>query len=409
MGLNNIQQKKNTVLNRPMFARMRDGRIVPVQRHWIGAAIGIGTQIVPRVLPMIPRSRALVPYVKKPLQKYVVPKIKSAKDSLWKALGWGTALGTAPLVISEMTDKKDTEVDDTPQFPTKPKFKSGIEEEGGPKGKYTHEKKEVFEEDTIKEKIKDGSLDEMITERMELFNKHLGDSKDQVKAGGWQALTEFGLNLASARGGNTMDKIARSAKDPLKTFTSIGAEAAKRADKIKMAAIESGVSAHEAKKGREADMDIAELQQMPDFVKTLNYFETIPELAALDAQTKARLAKTKAVQSDEEFIREISVELIKQGEDAIDGILNVATQGDAPRAYEVAAQMIKTVADVNKDLIDLHKKVKEINKEEVNINNTTNQSIYVGSTSDLQDLINQERSRTKAITKDIIDTDIIDD
>ena len=71
--------------------------------------------------------------------------------------------------------------------------------------------------------------------------------------------------------------------------------------------------------------------------------------------------------------------------------------------------MIKTVADVNKDLIDLHKKVKEINKEEVNINNTTNQSIYVGSTSDLQDLINQERSRTKAMTSDIIDTEIVDE
>ena len=109
------------------------------------------------------------------------------------------------------------------------------------------------------------------------------------------------------------------------------------------------------------------------------------------------------------LVRKNMKELIKQGEDAIDGILNVAIQGDAPRAYEVAAQMIKTVADVNKDLMDLHKKVKEINQEEININNTTNQSIYVGSTSDLQDLINQERSRTKAITEDIIDTDIVND
>ena len=108
------------------------------------------------------------------------------------------------------------------------------------------------------------------------------------------------------------------------------------------------------------------------------------------------------------LVRKNMKELIKQGEDAIDGILNVAIQGDAPRAYEVAAQMIKTVADVNKDLMDLHKKVKEINQEEININNTTNQSIYVGSTSDLQDLINQERSRTKAITEDIIDTEIVD-
>jgi len=88
----------------------------------------------------------------------------------------------------------------------------------------------------------------------------------------------------------------------------------------------------------------------------------------------------------------------------------VAIQGDAPRAYEVAAQMIKTVSEVNKDLIELHKKMKEIKREEITLNqhNTTNQSIYVGSTSDLQDLINQERSRNKAITEDIINTEIVD-
>ena len=132
----------------------------------------------------------------------------------------------------------------------------------------------------------------------------------------------------------------------------------------------------------------------------------------IEKSSHIREIDVDAVDSEKDYwlVRKNMKELIKQGEDAIDGILNVATQGDAPRAYEVAAQMIKTVADVNKDLIDLHKKVKEINKEEVNINNTTNQSIYVGSTSDLQDLINQERSRTKAITtEDIIDVDTIDD
>ncbi len=126
----------------------------------------------------------------------------------------------------------------------------------------------------------------------------------------------------------------------------------------------------------------------------------------------AKAIEVNAVDSEKDYwlVRKNMKELISTGEDAIEGIIKVATEGDSPRAYEVAAQMIKTVAEVNKDLIDLHKKVKDINKEEVNINNTTNQSIYVGSTSDLQDLINQERSRTKAITtEDIIDTDIIDD
>ena len=139
-------------------------------------------------------------------------------------------------------------------------------------------------------------------------------------------------------------------------------------------------------------------------------FETKELSKPIPAHAKA--IEVQAVDSEKDYwlVRKNMKELISTGEDAIDGIIKVATEGDAPRAYEVAAQMIKTVAEVNKDLIDLHKKVKEINKEEININNTTNQSIYVGSTSDLQDLINQERSRTKAITsEDIIDVDTIDD
>jgi len=128
----------------------------------------------------------------------------------------------------------------------------------------------------------------------------------------------------------------------------------------------------------------------------------------------AKVVEVETTDSEKDYwlVRQNMKELIKQGEDAIEGILNVAIQGDAPRAYEVAAQMIKTVSEVNKDLMELHKKVKEIDKEDIILNqhNTTNQSIYVGSTSQLQDLINQERSRTKAITDDsIMDTDIIND
>ena len=97
-------------------------------------------------------------------------------------------------------------------------------------------------------------------------------------------------------------------------------------------------------------------------------------------------------------------ELIDTGKEAIDGILKVATEGDAPRAYEVVSQLLKTVSEMNHDLIDLHKKTKEINKEET-VNNTHN-SIYVGSTSDLQDLINSSLSRKKIIqNENVIDHD----
>ena len=105
-------------------------------------------------------------------------------------------------------------------------------------------------------------------------------------------------------------------------------------------------------------------------------------------------------EKDYTVVRKNLKELIDIGEEAIDGILNVAKNGDSPRAYEVAGQMIKTVSEMNKDLIDLHKKVKDISKTEVVTNNTTNNSIYVGSTSELQDLVNQSRSRHKALQGD---------
>ena len=118
-----------------------------------------------------------------------------------------------------------------------------------------------------------------------------------------------------------------------------------------------------------------------------------------------------AVDSEKDYwlVRKNMKELISTGEEAIEGILKVATEGDSPRAYEVAAQMIKTVAEANKDLIDLHKKMKDINKEETTINNTTNNALYIGSTSELQDLINQSRSAKKALSNDVIDAEVVED
>ena len=120
--------------------------------------------------------------------------------------------------------------------------------------------------------------------------------------------------------------------------------------------------------------------------------------------------QTNAVDSEKDYwlVRKNMKELISTGEEAIEGILKVATEGDSPRAYEVAAQMIKTVAETNKDLIDLHQKMKDINKQETNIHNTTNNALYIGSTSELQDLINQARSSKKALNHDVIDAEVVD-
>jgi hypothetical protein len=96
------------------------------------------------------------------------------------------------------------------------------------------------------------------------------------------------------------------------------------------------------------------------------------------------------------------MDLIDNGKDAIKGIMNVAEEGEHPRAYEVVAQLIKTVADVNKDLIDIHKKVKDVEVTKIENNETTNNSIFIGSTSELQNLINADRS-TKKVVNELVD------
>ena len=99
--------------------------------------------------------------------------------------------------------------------------------------------------------------------------------------------------------------------------------------------------------------------------------------------------------------------IIEKGNEAIDGILEVASEGESPRAYEVVAQLIKNVSDANKDLIELHKKMKDITKEETAKNvKTTNNAIFVGSTKELQDLV---KGKTKELGGDIIDIEVTGD
>lgn len=106
----------------------------------------------------------------------------------------------------------------------------------------------------------------------------------------------------------------------------------------------------------------------------------------------------KDLKHDYETARRNLRELVDAGKNALDGVIAVAQEGDSPRAYEVVAQMIKTLSETNRDLLDLHDKMKGIRKAEnkTTTNNTTNNAIYVGSTRELQDIINSARSTTKA-------------
>ena len=98
---------------------------------------------------------------------------------------------------------------------------------------------------------------------------------------------------------------------------------------------------------------------------------------------------------DYNLVRKNLKEIIDTGNTAIDGILTVASETESPRAYEVAAQMIKNVADVNKDLLEMHNKMKQIQKEDgvQKASNITNNSLFVGSTKELQGLLKQQREQ----------------
>ena len=306
MGLDNIQQKKNPVLNRPMFARMRDGRIVPVQHAWVGAAIQAGKAVVPWGYKFGKNLPAVIPKIKSGLPSIISKggkKIKDVKSSLWKTLGYGTTLGTAPFLISEMTDLRE-EVKDKKE--TK---KPNMLDVAGPK---KVEKEEKVTEDVITD-VNSGSLDDMITERIDLFKDRLGGGEKRMKMAGFGLLTELGLNLMSARGGNLVDKIARSAKDPLKTFNKIGEAINNRMDKITMAGIESGVRGFESEEDRKLTRKQIAAEAKPQDVKTLEYFMQTPGLKDLPIKELIRLSKNKAIMSDKEFYQEFALSLTNSG------------------------------------------------------------------------------------------------
>jgi tetrahydrodipicolinate N-succinyltransferase len=96
------------------------------------------------------------------------------------------------------------------------------------------------------------------------------------------------------------------------------------------------------------------------------------------------------IKKDYEYTRSNLYSLIEKGQEAINGILELAGEGDSPRAYEVAGQLIKSVGDVTDKLMDLQKKLKEVEEDNTKTtNNVTNNAVFVGSTSELSKLLKQ--------------------
>ena len=117
--------------------------------------------------------------------------------------------------------------------------------------------------------------------------------------------------------------------------------------------------------------------------------EVVEEDESLPSKKEAKaLEKNKDDSTrDYEYTRGNLYSLIEKGQEALNGILEVAQGSDHPRAYEVAGQLIKSVGDTTDKLIDLQSKMKELNKEEKDSPKTVNNALFVGSTSELSKLL----------------------
>ena len=98
---------------------------------------------------------------------------------------------------------------------------------------------------------------------------------------------------------------------------------------------------------------------------------------------------TEDIEKDYEYTRGELYSLIDQGQEAVRGALEVAQESGHPRAYEVATNAMKQVADMTDKLMDLQKKVKDLDEEKKGPKSVTNNAMFVGSTSELQKMLKQ--------------------
>ena len=139
-----------------------------------------------------------------------------------------------------------------------------------------------------------------------------------------------------------------------------------------------------------------------DIDKALDIESKPVETEVVKKEKKPEIKKVHSqeeqIQKDYEYTRGNLYSIIEKGQEAIDGILELAQELDSPRAYEVAGQLIKSVADSTDKLMDLQKKLKDVNKEEKGATptNVTNNAVFLGSTAELQKYL---KSSMKSDTK----------
>ena len=124
----------------------------------------------------------------------------------------------------------------------------------------------------------------------------------------------------------------------------------------------------------------------------LIYREIVEVEKNLPILSKSMHSKQEEQNSDYKYSREVFYGLVARGQDAIEGILDIARESEHPRVYEVAGQLIKTVGETTEKLIDLQAKVKELDKDD-SIPDKVQNNLFVGSSTELQRLLKQNAQK----------------
>ena len=125
--------------------------------------------------------------------------------------------------------------------------------------------------------------------------------------------------------------------------------------------------------------------------------EVVEENESLPSKKEAKaLEKNKDdTTRDYEYTRGNLYSLIEKGQEALDSIMEVAQEGQQPRAFEVVSQLIKNVADTTDKLVDLQQKMKDLKAEDPKGPSTVNNALFVGSTAELQKLLKKQSDPKK--------------
>ena len=139
--------------------------------------------------------------------------------------------------------------------------------------------------------------------------------------------------------------------------------------------------------------------------KNLASFFNVPPVVDDKSKIAGGTFDNNNFQKDYELVQNNFKNLLDNGNIALESALKVATESDSPRAFEVVAILLKTMADLNNNVLDVHKKAKDTTSTGKNEIKQTNNSVFIGSTTDLQNLLNKERSTEK----NLIEGEIISD